>query len=371
MPAVGKATVDGYDVDGVAGGPRGRRRSPAARVGVAVVAVLAAACSSGRTAAPVSAPRPRPTTPVAAVALTPRVAHGVVAPLTGLPTSKQAAARPALSVKVDNVAGALPQSGLQDADLVVDTPVEGGLTRLFVVFQSHAASVVGPIRSARPVDADLLTMLRGGVFAYSGADRREIRPVQAHGGAVLVSNDAQPQYFHRDPSRPAPHDVVSSTTRLYAAGQALGSPKGPPPQPFTFATGVPVGPRATSLDLSFGQARAAWRWNGTDYLRTQDGRPDVLRDGARVTTTNIVVLGVRLAGTGIHDAAGNEDPLVVVTGSGACTVLRDGVVVTGTWHRPSYRTALVLRDTRGKIIALKPGRTWVELLPRGRRPLLR
>ena len=76
-------------------------------------------------------------------------------PLTGLPIPGGPPMRPALSVKIDNVDGALPQSGLNQADLVTDILVEGGLTRLMATFQSQDASLIGPIRSARPVDADL------------------------------------------------------------------------------------------------------------------------------------------------------------------------------------------------------------------------
>jgi len=111
-------------------------------------------------------------------------------PLTGLPTGSGPATRPALSVKIDNIADALPQSGINQADIVYEELVEGGLTRLFVTYQSHDAAVVGPIRSARPVDADLLDQLGGGIFAYSGAAPGEIAPAEDHSGATLLSMDA-------------------------------------------------------------------------------------------------------------------------------------------------------------------------------------
>ena len=56
------------------------------------------------------------------------------------------AARPALAVKIDNVTRAHPQAGLNQADVVYEELVEGGVTRLVAVFQSTSVDVVGPVR---------------------------------------------------------------------------------------------------------------------------------------------------------------------------------------------------------------------------------
>ena len=334
------------------------------------LALLAAAACSHSSPAATARPTASPTPTAGVPTPTPTAASTGVYPLTGLPvTSPAAARRPALSVKIDNISTARPQVGLDAADLVVDTPVEGGLTRLFAVFQSQGAPLVGPIRSARPVDADLLTLLRGGVFAYSGADSREIAPVRAHSGAVLVSNDDHSQYFTRARDRQAPHDVVSSTARLLAAGQDLGSPKGPPKPLFTWSPTVPSGRAVRSVTVPFStDTRADWRWDGQRYLRSQDGTVDRLTGGAQISATDVVVLTVELRHTGIFDDAGNEDPLVVVVGGGSCSVLRDGVLIQGRWSRAGRGGPLRLLDRTGKTIALHPGRTWIELLPTGRNP---
>ncbi|HXR42012.1 MAG TPA: DUF3048 domain-containing protein, partial [Acidothermaceae bacterium] len=71
-------------------------------------------------------------------------------------------------MKIDNVLGAWPQSGLNQADIVFDLPVEAGLTRLMAVFHSNDVPLIGPVRSARPVDADLLRLFGRAYFAFSG-----------------------------------------------------------------------------------------------------------------------------------------------------------------------------------------------------------
>ncbi|MGH9069454.1 MAG: DUF3048 C-terminal domain-containing protein, partial [Acidimicrobiales bacterium] len=115
---------------------------------------------------------------------------------------------------------------------------------------------------------------------------------------------------------------------------------------------------------------ADWTWDpsGHEWLRSQDGRPDTLVHGNRITATDVVVMSTAIGHTGIFDAAGNEDPLVVVTGSGPCWVLRNGAIWAGTWSRPSVNDPVRLLGPGGAPLTLEPGRTWLELLPRPHSP---
>jgi hypothetical protein len=278
-----------------------------------------------------------------------------------------------LSVKVDNVQAALPQSGLNQADVVYEELVEGGQTRLFAVFHSQDADPVGPIRSARPVDADLLNQLGGGLFAYSGAAPGEIAPVEEHSGATLLSNDAGIDAFYRDQTKAAPHNVYSSTAALYQAGADAGDHSPPPPPLFKYgelAGGRPV----TDMDTIMGlRATAAWHWNAATgaYERDQNGEPDVLDDGSRVTANDVLIMSVAIQGTGVFDSIGEEDPLVVVIGQGPCWLMRDGQLVEGTWSRPDTTAPTTFRSSNGADLLLRPGRTWVELLANNLQPNFR
>jgi hypothetical protein len=328
-----------------------------------MVIALLAACGGGdkKSTAQQSSPPPPPP---------PTTAPPPVFPLTGLPQSGPTAARPALSVKIDNVQSALPQSGLNQADIVYEELVEGGQTRLFTVFQSQDADPVGPIRSARPVDADLLDQLGGGLFAYSGAAPGEIAPVEDHSGATLLSNDAGVSAFYRDTSKAAPHNVYSSTAALYQAGADAGDHSAPPPQQFKYgdATG---GRPVTNADMIMGlRATAAWHWNAATgaYERDQNGAPDTLDDGSPVTATDVLIQSVAIQGTGVFDSIGEEDPLVVVIGQGPCWLLRDGQLIEGTWSRPATTAPTTFTANGGGDLVLHPGRTWVELLPNTLQP---
>jgi hypothetical protein len=340
--------------------PAGRTRSALRMVAAVLLAVVAAACSGGDEPA---APAPAPTTS----------APPAVFPLTGLPTGGGAkAARPALSVKVDNTRKARPQAGLNDADLVHEELVEGGLTRLLVTYHSKDAGEVAPVRSVRPVDGPLLRQLGGGLFAFSGGAAGVVDRVRPASGATFVGIRQAPAAYRRAPDRPAPYNVVTSTAALYEAGRRLAPGLRPPPPFLSFAAEPPAGGRPVrQARLRFSPfSRAAWRWDaaGGRFVREQDGTQDRLVDGRAVTTDNVVVLRVAIRLDENRDVLGNRTPDPVVIGQGRAWLLRDGRLVAGTWRRPSAARPLRLLGQDGKPLALRPGRTWVELLPSSERP---
>ncbi|GAC1318070.1 MAG: DUF3048 domain-containing protein [Acidimicrobiales bacterium] len=334
-------------------------KAPVLCLALVFLAACSGATAKGRPAIPTLAALPPATTTT--------VAPGPVFPLTGLPASGATAARPAVSVKIDNVDPGRPQSGVNDADIVFEELVEGGNSRLFAVYQSHDSAFVGPVRSARPVDADLLHALGGGIFAYSGAAAGEIAPVKDHSGAVLMSEEIGSPGFARDHRRDAPYNLYTSTPALYAAA---GGHASPPPPFFTYDT-RPSGAPARGADLPFAKRISSnWRWNAASQLfeRTQNGSPDVLQDGSLVTAADVVIMSVEIRGTGIFDTVHEEDPLVVVVGTGPCWVLRNGRVIEGRWDRPTLDSPTRLVTAAGAPIALQPGRSWVELLPNAAHP---
>lgn len=294
-------------------------------------------------------------------------------PLTGLAAaSASAARRPALGVKVDNVAGAWPQAGLNQADIVFDLPVEGGLTRLLAVFHSQDAPLVGPIRSARPVDADVLHLFGHPYFAFSGGTASDLAPIKDHSNATLMWWDVTPSLFVTRKDHAVPHQVFGLTSTLYAGGQARNPSTTPPPAVFSYnATAPSAAATATSVTAQYDAATASWTWDGSKYLRTQNGNADMLIDGTQVSASNIVVLSVSVRSTPAHDSHGSVVPLPVLVGSGTAWVLRNGVVVKGIWNREGENAPIRLLTSTGEVIALSPGRTWVEVLPNSRQPQLR
>lgn len=355
------------------------------RVGIVVMAALVStACTSTRSPTPVATSQPvnpspsqpisssteQSVSPSSAAPSTPNAA--ALDPLTGLPPATSAAAtRPALAVKVDNVAGAWPQAGLNQADIVFDLPVEGGLTRLLAVFHSQDVALVGPIRSARPVDADVLHLFGHAYFAFSGGIASDFAPLQDHADATLMWWDVTPSLFVTRTDHPVPHQVFANSSTLYAGGQARHPSTTPPPAIFRYSSAPAAGAVGTaSITAAYGAATATWTWDGTKYLRTQDGHADLLMDGSRVSASDVVVMSVSVRPTAAHDSHGSVIPLPVVLGSGTAWVFRGGVMVQGIWYRQSEDAPMHLLTSSGEVIALAPGRTWVEVLPNSAQPIV-
>src|ERR1019366_966916 len=90
-------------------------------------------------------------------------------PLTGVPApGNKVPRRVALAVKIGNDPASRPQSGLDNADIVYEEMAEGGITRYMAVFQCQNAPVIGPTRSVRWDDWNVLQQYQHAILAYSG-----------------------------------------------------------------------------------------------------------------------------------------------------------------------------------------------------------
>ncbi|HEY8546965.1 MAG TPA: DUF3048 domain-containing protein [Acidimicrobiales bacterium] len=286
--------------------------------------------------------------------------------------------RPALAVKVDATVGGRPQIGLGDADVVIEELVEGGLTRYLVVFHSHDPDEVGPVRSARSTDVELLAELGRPLFAWSGANPT-FRALVEDADLVDVGFAAAPDAYRRDADRRAPYNLVAAPAALREAADDGDDDVGTtPPALFAYRheddSAGPVGAgvepasgyRASTLgttiewtwDADAGGGSGAWR-------RTQDGSPHVDADGDPVTAANVVVRTTEYRDSGVRDSTGAVVPEAVTVGEGDAWLLTAGQAVRGRWVKPSADAPTTFADLDGTPFALTPGVTWVEVLPAG------
>jgi hypothetical protein len=287
-----------------------------------------------------------------------------VCPLTGLPpASGSVPQRPALAVKIDNYPAARPQSGLNDADIVFEEPVEGGITRFAAVFQCQSPTLIGPVRSARVVDLQILDQLSKPILIHVGG----IDPVLAilrAGNLTDFDLRTHGSVIQNIPGRYAPYDTYISA----AAGWGLDPTDTTPPAPiFTYSTTAPVGTPVTSIHIPFaGTNNTYWTWSASSgrWLLSYSGEPANYASGGQIATTNIVVQTVHVTyGPWLENSEGGLEVQSQMTGSGPLTVLRNGVAITGTWKRASLDDPTTLTASNGSTITLQPGQTWVEIVP--------
>ena len=200
--------------------------------------------------------------------------------------------RPALAVKIDNHPDALPQVGLDETDIVFEERVEG-ITRFLAVFWAHDVAGVGPIRSARTSDIDLLGSLGQPLLAWSGGNEGVVEAV-ADSDVIDVGVDRYPDLYYRESSRLAPHDLMSDTAQLLAAGREGASP---PQAPFAVGEGAPAPAGSVAspgLDVDLDGVTASWAWDAASsrWARFQNGEAHLAESGAQLSAANVVVLGV-------------------------------------------------------------------------------
>jgi hypothetical protein len=280
-----------------------------------------------------------------------------VAPLTGLPDpTKLTKHRSALTIKIDNTPEAMPQYGVQDADVVYEEIVEGGITRLAAIFNSRLPTQVGPIRSVRRTDREIVFPI-GGLFAFSGGAEYAVRSI-ATAPVKLLDEATSGSAMFRSSSRYPPHNLFANAELLMAK---VGKPR-PAPALFTYSSGKgrPPGPRVSSFIVGFNSGFAAsYSWNAKtgSWDRSIFGEADVSVNGARISPKNVIVMTVNYVG-----GVGVIDSYAQLIGSGPVEVFSGGTLQRGTWSRRSLRRTTVYKNASGEVINLKPGQTWVELL---------
>jgi Protein of unknown function (DUF3048) N-terminal domain/Protein of unknown function (DUF3048) C-terminal domain len=337
-----------------------RVSTPRVYLPVAVVLVAAAVAAgllvSGRggrspEATPAAAPTPTPT-PTRHI-----VAGPLRSPFTG---ERVTSLGPVLAVKIDNIADARPPTGLTAADIVYLLPVEGGLSRILAVFSSHFPPVIGPVRSSREDDLELLRQFGRPAFAYSGA-QPQLLPV-VHRARIVDLYDGIAGGYFRDLNRIAPHNLYAHTRQLLAEAPGastahdIGFRFGPAPAGGTPTASVSASYPAASFTFRWSAGKARWLvWmDGAPAGTTEDGQlsaPTVVIQYTTVRTSRFLEEGVR-------------PPYAESTGSGTALVLRDGKEWHAQWSRPNADGGTTFTTASGQPMTFARGQVWIVLAAR-------
>lgn len=290
-------------------------------------------------------------------------------PLTGelRKGGRGAPARPLLAVKVENTVEAFPLAGLERADVIYEEPVEGSITRFAALFQCRDAARVGPVRSARTTDPKILSQLSDEpLLAYSGANPKVAAALE-EAGVVSLTETSAGEAYTRDGARSAPHNLFVSTKKLYRIAQETDVDfSSLPGTIFRFDEEVPTPSKPrTSASVSFSPSNVVgWTWSDDRWVRQLDGEPMLAEDGTPIAVDNVVIQEVVVTDSDIVDVAGFPSPDVKLIGEGRAWILRDGRLVIGRWRRASPGDVTVFETKGGDEIALAPGTTFVQLVPK-------
>jgi hypothetical protein len=279
---------------------------------------------------------------------------------TGTTAAAETGSQGWTAVKVDNGPSAHPQIGLGDATLVVEVPVEAGITRFTAFYPSGGAPpLVGPVRSMRPVDADLVTPFAHTVVSTGGQDsvRRAVT------GAGLAQVDLETAIGFQILERPSPSNYFVDLLQVEnafppPADEVPGLPSG----------AWPGGGEAASVMVPFGVG-VNWDYDGSAYLRSEGGEPFEVLDEyegelSQLSTDTVVILFTAQRWAGYYDTNGAEVPDFDVIGSGRLAVFSQGEVVEGTWLRRAQDEGFAFFDSTGASFGLPEGRVAMAIVDR-------
>jgi hypothetical protein len=267
--------------------------------------------------------------------------------------------RRVMAVKIDNHPRARPQSNLHQADMVIEMLVEG-ITRMISIWHQSDIDFLGPNRSGRPTDANLLPAFNHPTFTISGG-QAWVQNMITGNGVNLIKELSEGTF--RISSRSAPHNLYVDTFVLRETADEREYENDPPTGPiWTFGAMPATATPASLVDIAFGRNEVVWEWDqaGGVWLRTVDGREsnslDEDNNAVQIAFPVLVALYT-------DQYSENGLPSSDVIGSGRAFVFADGKYVEGTWERDSIEEWFTLLDANGNVMPVPPGKSWFSLVP--------
>jgi hypothetical protein len=282
-----------------------------------------------------------------------------------------------LAIKISNSppGQVRPQSGLNDAAIMVEHLAEGAVTRLTGIFYGDWPEKVGPVRSARLIDLELPAMYDAGL-AFSGASvgvsqrlfSSDFRP-------RIIRSNTEGYYRSGEEDKDIEHTLYVNPEGLHntLAENDLNTPPNFN-QVMTFASEPPEnGEPATHLTIDYIWEVIEWKYDEENgrYYRWADDEPIYdANDGEQASTANILILTpYHVQDPDICEQASKEGECVALSvqiqlwGSGPGILMRDGMQYPIYWHREGRNDLLTFTDGAGNPVPLQIGNSWFQIVP--------
>jgi len=265
-----------------------------------------------------------------------------------------------IAVKFDDTRYSHPQEGLEAADLIYVTQVEGGLTRLMAIYTSTYPEIVGPVRSARISDIDILAQHGRVGFIYSGAQSK-LRPVLAAANLTNLSAERNPPtIFFNAPDRNAPYAMMARLPLLLEKANDVDIVNSIGWEHGDLSEGAS---QILSAKIKWPNANyeAIWNQATSRFDLNFDGQPNVSVTGNRLGSTMMVIQKIEITPSEYGDRYGGITPKSNVIGSGIGWLLRDGTMRKVNWSRESATSPTSWSLEDGTPAYFASGQIWIFL----------
>ena len=285
-------------------------------------------------------------------------------PLTGIePRNESVLDRPAVAVKIENSPVAYPLSGIEDAELVYEEAVEGGLTRFMAIYHCSDTNQAGPIRSAREVDPAIMTPTTR-ILGFSGSNAAVEKALKDADIVAIDEDNADGALERIERSGISfEHTLYANTEKLRKLGEKRYEDA--PPDLFEFGDLPDGGERTRKIRIDFTTAtHVKYKWRKDQWMRYDNDEPSMTDGGDQIGVDNVIIEEHTINFSEITDVSGNPSTEIAdVTGEGRAVLFRDGQAFVGKWIRESTDDGVAFETRDGDALVLAPGSTWIELVP--------
>ncbi len=296
---------------------------------------------------------------------------GDINPLTGLTLPAERRSQRPIVTCINNDFAARPQLGISQADVMYEYLMEGySITRFAGVFYSQNVPQIGPLRSARLINYYLGGLYNAPLFCSGASD--QVR--------FILKNQAPFPYLDidlDDGSNTRYSDSIGSDYRTRLRTNTAyqrkwladwGAEEAAQIRGFTFGGHPDGGQSATSITIPYPRSsRVGYTYNAQtgQYLRFLGDVPHTDGNtGKQVTFANVVVQFVAHQATDIvEDSLGSTSIRLNLFGNGTAIVFREGQAYLGTWQSDVRGDLPRFYHETGAEIPLKPGQTWISIVP--------
>lgn len=293
------------------------------------------------------------TSTTSTVSLMPRRLDGVLVP------SGEEALMPR-AVMVENMVDARPLSGPAKAQVVIEAPVEGGITRFMLLFDATTTvDEIGPVRSARPYFVEWAQGWRA-LYAHVGGSPEALTKISNTPNFANLDEMAHGNSFWRATTRYAPHNTYTRSqllTEILDSGRLATSTAPVSWHTQDLASSTDRGDVRTISIPYGGSYNVTWKYDRDRgvYARSQAGRVQKDRDGAPVESENVIMIKTD---SQVLDNVGRLR--VRTVGSGDAFAYRDGKKFALRWQRAAGEP-MRFEGNDGTEFLLSRGRTWIEV----------
>lgn len=279
------------------------------------------------------------------------------------------------AVMINNHKAARPTAGLQDAYLVYEIVVEGGITRYLALYKDVEVEKIGSVRSSRHYYLDY-AMENDAIYTHFGWSDVAKEQISSLGIHNINGYTTEGNAFWRDTTlgRATEHTAFTSTQKIAASVQKRGYR--------TEANkDLLLNYSADEIDLSTkdgaikadkvsipysGYQTASYQYDANKkvYIRSSAGKVDTdLVTGNPITVKNIITYQV-------EDISYNGDAKLrdlKNIGSGTGYYISNGYAVPITWEKTSRQAQTVYKYQDGTEITVNDGNTFIQIQPKNKK----